>query len=94
MHYFMSLGAKQFFTRLSQKWILRAHTESQVCYALRKNKSETTFTMQMPPPHFYCKCGLRFALAKTITKLGFRVAHRIHFWENLVKNCFAPKLMK
>ena len=65
MHYFMSLGAKQFFTRLSQKWILRAHTESQVCYALRKSKSETTFTIQMPP-FFYSKCGLRFALSQSI----------------------------
>ena len=81
MHYFMSLGAKQFLTRFSQKWILCAHTESQVCYALRKSKSETTFSIQIPP-YFYSKCGPRFALAKSITNLGFCVAHRNHFWDS------------
>ena len=49
MHSFISLSAKQFLTRFSQKWILCDHTSSQVCYALMKSKSETMSLYKGPP---------------------------------------------
>ena len=69
--YYPILGMQMFLTRFSQKWFLCAHTESKkICFELDQIWDNIYYTNT---PHFYSKCGLRFALAQSIKYFWFCV---------------------